>query len=300
MSESFAARLDLISRGISMYVGIPVLVGGTIGNALNIAVFLSLRTFRESSCVFYLTVMSLVNIGQLTTGLFARIMISGFGIDWTQVSLAFCKLRYFGIITTSLISFTCICLATIDQYLATCFRPRWQRLCNIKLAQRLSAFFVTLWTLHGIPYLILFEQVPSSSSNRVTCTTPNSAFLQYRSYVVSLVLTGFLPILLTMAFGVLAHHNVRNMNYRTVPLVRRELDKQLTVMVLAQVIVNFFTVLPFSVMNALMLNPELTADPIVAIKIRFAATISILLYYFYFGVSQRGTRPISVTTFHSV
>jgi hypothetical protein len=59
------------------------------------------------------------------------------------------------------------------------------------------------------------------------------------------------------------------------------------VMVLAQGIVNIFTVLSFSVMNALTLNPDLTSDPITAIKVRFAATITILLYYFYFGVRQR-------------
>ena len=118
-------------------------------------------------------------------------------------------------------------------------------------------------------------------------STPNAAFLKYRFYVATLVLTGFLPVLLTIAFGVLAYHNARNMSYRTVPLVRRELDKQLTVMVLAQVFVNFFTVLPFAIVNALTLYPELTVDPIIAIKFRFAMAIITLLYYFYFGVSQR-------------
>jgi hypothetical protein len=34
------------------------------------------------------------------------------------------------------------------------------------------------------------------------------------------------------------------MAYRTVPLVRRELDKQLTIMVLVQIVYNFLTLLP--------------------------------------------------------
>jgi hypothetical protein len=68
----------------------------------------------------------MVNIGQLITGLLTRIMISGFDIDWIQFSLFYCKFRTYFFQVTSLTSLTCLCLATIDQYLATCTRPHWQ------------------------------------------------------------------------------------------------------------------------------------------------------------------------------
>ena len=71
------------------------LIAGVIGGFFNIIVFLSLQTFRQSSCAFYLTIMSIVNIGQLFTGLLSRIMISGFDIDWTVTSLFYCKFRYY-------------------------------------------------------------------------------------------------------------------------------------------------------------------------------------------------------------
>jgi len=145
------------------------------------------------------------------------------------------------------------------------------------------AFFVILWTLHGIPYAILFVQI--NSSNSTTCNALNPIFLQYRSYFITLILTGFLPVCVTIVFGILAYYNVRTMAYRTVPLVRRELDKQLTTMVLTQDVVNFFTVLPFAIMSALSLNTALTNDPIIAVKIRFATIISVFFYYVYFGVS---------------
>lgn len=285
MSTSLSASLNFIASYLSIYVGIPILVSGVIGNFLNIIVFLSLRTFRKSSCVFYLTIMSAVNISQLITGLLARIMITGFGIDWTLSSLFFCKLRYFLFPASSLISFTCILLATIDQYMATCSRSRWQNLCNIKLAQRLSLFFVIVWLLHGIPYLILFDHVVSPDTGTVTCVATNTFFTQYRTYGVSLIMTGFLPVVLTTIFGILAYYNVRTINYRTVPLVRRELDKQLTVMVLTQVMVNFLTALPFSTMTAVLLNPQFMQDPTTAVILRFTMTIAILINYIYFAVS---------------
>ena len=286
MSSTLVTYLELIAKEMSVYFGIAFLVAGTIGNILTILVFLSLRTFRQNSCAFYLTIMSVVNIGQLATGLLTRIMTTGFGIDWTQTSLFFCKFRYFLFPATSLISFTCICVATIDQYFATCSRPRLQQLCNIKLAQRLSAFFIALWALHGIPYLILFERINIFSPDKVTviCATTNTIFVKYHSYFISLCLTAFFQLVLTIIFGILAYSNVRTLNYRTVPLVRRELEKQLTTMVLAQVVINVFTILPFSAV-ILISSTTVIVDPTLAAIFRLIATTTILLYYFYFGVS---------------
>ena len=110
-----------------------ILIAGMIGNILNIFVFLSLKTFRENSCAFYLTAMSFLNIGQLIISLFPRIMNLWFAIDWSLASLAYCKIRMYFFQVCSLTSFTCMCLATIDQFLATCTHPRWQRFSNIKL-----------------------------------------------------------------------------------------------------------------------------------------------------------------------
>ncbi|CAF1167196.1 unnamed protein product [Rotaria sordida] len=283
MSTSLAESLAFIAQEICIYFGIPLLIVGILGGVLNIIVFLSLRTFRQSSCAFYLTIMSIVNIVQLITGLLARIMITGFGIDWTQTSLIFCKLRYFLFPIAALISFTCITLATIDQYFATCFRPHWQQWSNIQVAYRLTTIFSIIWILHGIPYLIFFNQNISPTTGKIICTSTNNIFIQYRSYFVTLVLTGVLPIVITILFGSLAYYNVRRLAYRTLPLVRRELDKQLTVMVLAQVIVNAFTILPYAILVALTLNTNLMNDPVIAIRIQFTATITTLLYYTNFG-----------------
>ncbi|CAF5002935.1 unnamed protein product, partial [Rotaria sp. Silwood1] len=193
MSTSLAESLAFIAQEMCIYFGIPLLIVGTLGGLLNVIVFLSLRTFRQSSCAFYLTIMSIVNVGQLITGLLARIMITGFGIDWTQTSLIFCKLRYFLFPIAALISFTSITLATIDQYFATCFRPRWQQWSNIQVAHRLTAVSSIIWILHGIPYLIFFNQNLSPTTGKATCASQNNIFLQDRTYFVALVLTGVLP-----------------------------------------------------------------------------------------------------------
>ena len=97
-----------ISEQLIIYIGLFTCISGILGGLLNVIVFLSFRTFRENSCAFYLTTISFLNLGQLTSGYLPRIMISGFQIDWTQSSIFYCKFRWFHVQS-------CLCLATIDQ-----------------------------------------------------------------------------------------------------------------------------------------------------------------------------------------
>jgi hypothetical protein len=110
-----------ISEQVTIYLGISIVI---VGGLLNTIVFLSLQTFRQSPCALYLTVASIVNIGQLLTGLFSRVMISGFEIDWTLILLFYCKFRLSFYQICALVSLTYMCLASIDQYLATCSKSR--------------------------------------------------------------------------------------------------------------------------------------------------------------------------------
>ena len=287
MSSSIIPYLNFVNQKFNIYVGFTILAAGTIGGILNILVFLSLRTFRQSSCGFYLTIMSIVNIGQLYTGLFFRVLISGYGTDWTTTSLFYCKFRVLFFQFCTLISYTSLILATIDQYFATCARPDWQQRCNIKYAQRLTLGFTFIWLLHSIPYAILFVHVESPTTGMTTCTITNIMFLRYRIYFVGIVLNGLLPVFITVIFGLLAFRNVRQLAHRAVPVVRRELDRQLTTMVLVQVLVNFLTNIPSVITNAIISNPSITNDAVVWAKLQFANGITLIFFYSYFAVSVK-------------
>jgi hypothetical protein len=102
----------------------------------------------------------------------------------------------------------------------------------------------------------------------------------------SLILAAGLPLLITVVFGILAFKNVRQIAYRTVPLVRRELDKQLTNMVLIQVVFGFFAFLPYSITTVLPLVTSLNSDPITSAQLTLAANICACInYLMYFAVS---------------
>jgi len=285
MSTSAQLSLVYATQQVNISLRSIIFVLGLISNILNIIVFLSLKTFRESSCAFYLTAMSFVNIGQMFFGLLLRILNVGLDVNWTSNNLVYCKLRYYFFQVFAILSYTCMYLATIDQYFATSFKRNWQQYSNIRLAQRLFAIFSIIWIVHGIPIIVFYDQTISNATNQTVCTITNPDFQQYYRYFYLLILLGVIPVFITVLFGILAYRNVQQILYRTIPLVRRETDKQLTVMVLVQNVYNLFFIIPYIVGYSLVLNLSTDADPFYAAQIELTSAITDTLYYMSFSVS---------------
>lgn len=283
-SSLLAFTLDNATKQISIYLGIPMLIIGVTGGILNIIVFTSLKTFRRNSSGFYLIIMSFVNIILLLTGLLSRITINGFNIDWTKTSESYCKCRVYMNQLSILMSLTCICLATIDQFISTNSSIHMRYRNNIKLARYLIIIFLFLWLLHGIPYLYYYNLIISSKTGYTICSITNLNFQQYTIYGFLVILSGILPFSITILFSLLSYHNIRQIAHRRLPLFRRELDKQVTTMVLIHVVFELFTLLPYIITSIITLDSSLTADPISNVYIQFFKILTIYFYYLYFVV----------------
>jgi hypothetical protein len=229
--------------------------------------------------------MSAVNTLHLFTGLLTYIMINGFAINWPNMSLFYCKFRPFNVQLLLLTSFSCMCLATIDQFFATCSDPRWRTWNNIKVARYILIGIGITWILHGIPFLIYFNQILSSITGKVSCIVTNVIFQNYYTIFHLTVLTTFLPIIIMIIFGILAYRNVQQLAYRTVPLVRRELDKQLTVMVLVQVFCDIIAIVPSAILNIFNYIVGTPTDPIIAAQLSLCSNLFVIMYYFHFVVN---------------
>ncbi|UJR19004.1 hypothetical protein I4U23_022134 [Adineta vaga] len=284
MSSAVVTTLVNAYQQVFIYMGISILSLGLIGGVLNTIVFLSLRTFRESSCAFYLIVMSILNIGQLLSGLLTRILISGFNTDLTSLSLFYCKFRLYFYQASALSSITCICLATIDQYFATCTRPHWQQWSNIRLARRLLISLISVVIIEQIPCLIYYDQKVSTSSNRTMCISTSTKFDQFNSFFNTLTLGNFIPLVITFSFGILTCRNVQQLSYRTVPLVRRELDKQLSTMVLVQIFYMQFTNIIQLIVYMIAVYGNIQ-DSTIRAQINLAYAFALCLSYSFFASS---------------
>ncbi|UJR20081.1 hypothetical protein I4U23_023213 [Adineta vaga] len=283
MSSSYISSLQFAEKQVIIYFGCLIFIGGMLGDILNITVFLSLQTFRQSSCAFYLIIMSIVNIGQLLANVLPRLLGVIIGSDGSETSLFYCKFRLFFTVLCTIISLNCFCLAMIDQYCATCSRPRLQQLCNMKLARRLILIFSVIWTLYALPYYIFFNHIISPTTGKVICTMTNTVYIQFRAYFGSPVVIGFLPIFITVTFGLMAYRNIQQMRYYTVPLIRRELDKQLTLIVLAQGAINTIVLSPYTITIIFALTTNVRDDPILKAQIDFVTDITFTIVWIYYA-----------------
>lgn len=287
MSTPLSSYLTFVTQQIVTYVGMFTATTGLLGGLLNLIVFLSLKTFRENSCAVFLIVMSTVNMGQLFTGQLSRVLITGFGVDWTRSSLAYCKFRAYALQVFGFISLTSLCLATIDQYLSTCARPNWQQIRSIQLSRRLCIATTLFWMIYGIPYFIFYNHSNANDSQTRICVSNNEFFRQFHSYVNNIVLTNGLPEAISVFFCTLAYRNIRQIAYRTVPLVRRELDKQLTNMVLVQVAFSFFAIVPFMIISIPAFSSLFSQNADSMAKYNLIANVTACFYYFHFAVRRR-------------
>ena len=153
----------------------------------------------------------------------------------------------------------------------------------------LLTFVALFLILEQLPGLVFFNQTARDTPAGtviIVCTVTNTAFIQFNNYFNYLLLGNVVPYAFTFSFGLMAYHNVQQLPYRTVPLVRRELDKQLTVMVLVQVVYNFVTLLP-NLIVYIVNSYGYISDPVTKAQVNLAQTVTTCFYYAYFAVCDR-------------
>ncbi|CAF1229433.1 unnamed protein product [Adineta steineri] len=240
MSTSTGLNIIHFTNKLSQYSSITLFVVGTIGNLLNILVFISLKLFRNNQCAFYFTVESISNIFLITNSLAIYLLASMGNYDVAILSILWCKLRSILFVSCTVITLYTICFSAIDQYLSTSHLFFLRQLSTIKLARCLTIIIVIISLLHTIPFVILLD------IQQGVCTVFHPQMVNYISYIYYPVLIGFLPMTITLIFSLLAYQNVRRIVRRQIPVVRRRLDQQLTAMVLIRIIIFLILTLPFT------------------------------------------------------
>ncbi|CAF1313874.1 unnamed protein product [Adineta steineri] len=266
-----------ISQQVTIYLGFFLLVVGVIGNGINILVFSSVRTYRKSPCTFYFLIASIINVIYIIINLISRIVSAGYGIDLTRTSSTWCRTRQYLIGVFSLISITCSCLATIDQFLLTSRNAYLRSLSNIILAHRIVLIVVIVGCIHTIPCLIFFDISPVTK----TCVNINAVY-NYYVIVYVLTVTCMIPVIIMIIFGYLTYRNI----HLTKVLAQQQADRQLIRMTLIEVVLVVFTITPYGINNAYSLasvGVAKNADRLMSEY--FASTMISLLTYFYYAGS---------------
>jgi hypothetical protein len=268
--------LLFISQQFTIYAGFGLLLAGIVGNGMNVLILSTVRAYRTTPCTFYFLVGSIVNIIYILINLITRILSVGYGINYINNSNVLCKIRQFLLVTPSILSITCSCLAMIDQFFVTSRIAYLRRCSQIKWTHRIAFVVIIVWCLHGIPIILFYNISPISN----TCTKINSAFAIY-IIVYDLGIVCGIPALIMLVFGWLTYRNI----HRILVLAKENVDRQLVRMTLIQVGLVIISLVPYGIYNTyILITSSVTKDPDRQEKEYLAGTILSMVTYFYYVV----------------
>jgi hypothetical protein len=270
--------LSYIGQQITIYVGLFLAVTGIIGNGINVLVFSMNRSYRTTPCTFYFLIASAYNIIYISMSLLSRIVAIGFGIDLTQTSTSWCKIRPITSASFIVASLSCTCLATIDQFFASSQSANIRRFSNIKLAHLLVSITTIVWLLHGIPSLVLYNISPTTH----TCINNNDAYIVYFS-IYNIAFISVIPVLVMVVFGYLTYRNIR----LTRVLAQQQADRQLVRMISVQIALVLISHTPTGINTIYSkITSSVKKDTNRVIDENFASTIFSVMGYIYLAVSS--------------
>jgi hypothetical protein len=263
---STVETLQLVLQQFHIYFGLPILILGVIGGILNIIIFTTLKTFRETTCGFCLTTVSVVNISQLLTALLVRILSEGFHTDIRKIPWV-CKFQVYISVWGVSVSLLGMCLVTIDQFFSM---SKYREFSSLRIVHR-CIFIICICSGMYCICLLVYWGAPFG-----TCMIINPNFAIFSSRVQFPVLYG-LPLITMIIFSILTFYNVRALINRQVNIVRLNRDRQLTGMTLVHVLFVVITMLPYVLFFIIYAQNQYSTDPIQVARYNLIYGILVLI-----------------------
>ncbi|CAF3950889.1 unnamed protein product [Adineta steineri] len=224
-------QLQTAFRYPSLILGFILLIGGVLGNILNIITFIKVGNYKNNACSLYMFVRTFLDLYILLVGLITRILTTGFQMDFTLMNRLWCKMRLGFLDINAITTYTLICLQAIDAFICSSPSVAVRQKSNIRIARYLVIGTLCFWCIHEMPYFIFQDLVIVGGTPM--CINTNTIFAQYRSYFVALCVVTIIPIIVISIFGFLT---VRHMKTIAVTRTLSSLTRQTISMALFQIV----------------------------------------------------------------
>ncbi|CAF1333459.1 unnamed protein product [Adineta steineri] len=224
-------QLQSAFRYPSLILGFTLLIGGVLGNILNIIIFIKVGNYKNNACSLYMFIRAFIDLYILLAGLATRMLATGFQMDFTLMNRIWCKTRVGFLDINSQSTFTLICLQAIDAFMCSSPSALVRQKSNIQTARYLVIGTLCFWSIHEIPFFIFQDLVIVGGTPM--CIGTNAIFAQYRSYFVALCVVTIIPIIVISIFGFLT---VRHMKTISVTRTLSSLTRQTISMALFQIV----------------------------------------------------------------
>lgn len=271
--------LPTIQARINYYSYPVLLTVGCIGNVFNLILF---NRQRHNACSIYLINSSLTNLLYLINNGFFRMFPVPYN-DGSMRAFVVCKLSSYLPGFLGQVTKTILILACIDRYLITSDRATLRVFSTPKRAKYLIFFTYIFWLIAASHSVIL----PTISNGQ--CTRLGIYATLFSLYVVLFV--GLIPSAILSIFACLTFRNMKQLRNRIQPsnqgsrqtnhTIQRR-DRDLLVLVIAEVIVYIITTAPFSMIQLeIMISQYVLGTKSVyhSLPELFALNIALLLLY---------------------
>lgn len=229
------------------YYSYPILLTlGSIGNLFNLILF---NRQRHNACSIYLTNSAVTNLLYLISNGLFRIISVPYN-DGSMRALVVCKLAnylpsFLGQVTKTILIFACI-----DRFIITNHRATFRVFSTPKRAKYFIVFAYIFWSLAASHSVIL------STINNGQCTRVGIYATLFTIYAILFV--GLIPSIILIVFACLTYRNMKHLRSRIQPsnqvpahrthIIQRR-DRDLLVLVLAEVIFYVITTAPFPIVH---------------------------------------------------
>ncbi|UJR07175.1 hypothetical protein I4U23_011463 [Adineta vaga] len=232
-------RLQTISKIFDGYVML-ILVGiGTVGNLLNIFVFIRLKMLRQMPTPVFMITSNIGSLILFWSSRFPRCILNITGIDLLVGSIFYCKVRWLLGRWSLNMPFTCICLASIDRFFNTSRNVRYHHFFTLKRAYSIVIIFSLVYLIIFIPDAIYYSGYSCTASAKDRAT--------YKDFVAyfNLIATNILSMIILGIFSLLTWYNLC---YGT-SVGRNRLQQQVNRMMMVEFAMAFVTTLPNFIYN---------------------------------------------------
>ena len=250
MAENNQTITDLVRLAsyLNRSIPIPLLIFGTVGNALNLFI-LTRKSLRTNSCSFYFLSSTVANLVCLWCGLLTR-LLSGYNLDPTVWNTPACKFRFFITYMSLSLSACFLVYASIDRWSSSSSNANRRLFSRIHVARHMVLYtIIAACLLYGQAfycYSSLTNQFP------VSCYCPNIICRMYND-ILFLILFSIIPPILMLSFGWKTIQNVKKIRHQVNPNIlpnnqqhrsMKRKDRQMITMLFIQVILFFVCVTP--------------------------------------------------------
>ncbi|CAF1310088.1 unnamed protein product [Adineta ricciae] len=227
-------RLQSIANFLDGYAILGLIIIGTIGNLMNIIVFLRHKKLRQMTNFIFLIMFFFSNLISLWSTRFPRSILAITSTDLLIGNIVYCKIRWLFGRWSFYMSYIYLCLSCIDRYLNTSRHERLRRMMTFKRA-------VVITITISLIYFIIFipDGIYYSGSRCTASSSDREIYKQFLNYF-NLVMCSSVPMVILYTFSLLTWYNL----YTTRNISHSKLHRQVNHMMIVEFTVIFLGATP--------------------------------------------------------